>query len=123
MYIVQQLCMPQSSTDELLAKWERQLRKGVLHLLVLSLLDREETYGYKLIAGLSKQLGAEMAEGTIYPLLSRLQTDELISADWRIMDSGPARKYYRITNAGRELLAAMRNHWSNVNDSVERMKP
>ena len=47
--------MPESSTEELLARWERQLRKGLLHLLVLSVLNQGETYGYKLIASLSKQ--------------------------------------------------------------------
>lgn len=114
--------MPVSSTDELLARWERQLRKGLLQLLVLAILDQGETYGYKLIASLGKQLGAEMAEGTIYPLLSRLQTEKLISAHWQIMESGPARKNYRITKTGQELLAAMQAHWSQVNDSVKRMQ-
>ena len=114
--------MAESRTEELLARWERQLRKGLLHLLVLAVLDQGETYGYKLIAGLSKHLGAEMAEGTIYPLLSRLQTEKLISAHWQIMESGPARQNYRMTDAGRELLSAMHTHWSQVNDGIERMK-
>ena len=114
--------MSESSTDELLARWERQLRKGLLQLLVLAILDKGETYGYKLIARLSAQLGAEMAEGTIYPLLSRLQTEKLISAHWQIMESGPARKNYRITRSGQELLAAMQAHWSQVNDGVERIQ-
>jgi len=114
--------MPESSTEELLARWERQLRKGLLHLLVLSVLKQGETYGYKLIASLSKQLGSEMAEGTIYPLLSRLQTEKLISAHWQIQESGPARKYYRITDSGRNLHKAMQAHWSEVNTGIERMK-
>ena len=114
--------MPESSTEELLSRWERQLRKGLLHLLVLAVLDKGETYGYKLIAGLSKHLGAEMAEGTIYPLLSRLQTEKLITAHWQIMESGPARKNYRITEAGRNLLNAMQAHWSQVNEGIEMMK-
>ncbi len=114
--------MPETNTEELLIRWERQLRKGLLHLLVLAVLDKGESYGYKLIASLSKQLGAEMAEGTIYPLLSRLQTEKLISAHWKIMESGPARKYYQITDSGRGLLAAMQAHWSYVNTGIERMQ-
>ena len=114
--------MHESSTDELLARWQRQLRKGLLQLLVLAVLDQGETYGYKLIAGLSKQLGADMAEGTIYPLLSRLQTEKLISAHWQIMESGPARKNYRITAAGKQLLSAMQSHWLQVNKGIEKMK-
>ena len=111
--------MPVSSTEDLLARWERQLRKGLLQFLVLAILNKGETYGYKLIASLSKQLGAEMAEGTIYPLLSRLQTEKLISAHWQIMESGPARKNYRITQSGQDLLAAMQAHWSQVNDGIK----
>ncbi len=113
--------MSVSTTEELLAKWERQLRKGLLHLLVLAVLDKGETYGYELISKLGKQLGADMAEGTIYPLLSRLQSEKLISAEWQIMESGPARKYYHITDAGRDLLNQMLSHWAHVNDGIERM--
>ena len=113
--------MSVTSNDELLARWERQLRKGLLQFLVLAILNKGETYGYKLSASLSKQLGAEMAEGTIYPLLSRLQTEKLIIAHWQIMESGPARKNYRITKTGQDLLAAMQTHWSLVNDSIRRM--
>lgn len=110
--------MSQDAVDTSLSKWELQLRKGLLTFVVLRELKREQHYGYSLIAALSKVLQAEMAEGTIYPLLSRLQRDGMIDAYWQIQPSGPARKYYRITEAGMRLLSAMQAHWDHVNQRL-----
>jgi PadR family transcriptional regulator PadR len=101
-----------------LEKWQLQLRKGVLIYMVLSLLNRQEMYGYALITALSKKMSANMAEGTIYPLLNRMVRNNNISFDWRIMETGPARKYYQITDSGKELLAGMHNHWHSINESL-----
>ena len=65
------------STEELLTRWERQLRKGLLHLLVLEVLNKDESYGYKLIASLSKLLDADMAE--VAAELTALQTKEQLN--------------------------------------------
>lgn len=113
--------MPEMPTEALLNRWERQLRKGLLNYLVLAILNKGESYGYELIARLSKQLNDEMAEGTIYPLLSRLQADNLITSKWKIMESGPARKYYTISGSGKKLLKAMDQHWSAINKGIEGM--
>jgi len=99
-------------------KWEQQLRKGLLSFLVLGELSRERHYGYSLIAALRESLEANMAEGTIYPLLSRLQRDQLIRAEWEIQPTGPARKYYQITSEGRRLLGQMQAHWRHVNQRL-----
>jgi len=106
------------SVNESLGKWELQLRKGLLTFAVLRELSREQHYGYSLIAALSKVLQADMAEGTIYPLLSRLQRDGMIDSHWQIQPSGPARKYYRITDDGTVLLARMQAHWLHVNQRL-----
>ena len=93
-----------------LDKWQLQLRKGALVYMVLSLLNKHEMYGYALISSLSEKMSANMAEGTIYPLLNRMVRNGNISFDWRIMETGPARKYYQITDSGKELLAGMHEH-------------
>ncbi len=108
----------ESITDDF-RKWEQQLRKGLLTFLVLGQLARQEHYGYSLIAALAKTLQADMAEGTIYPLLSRLERDKMIESEWQIQPSGPARKYYRITDLGTALLRAMNEHWRHVNQRIE----
>jgi PadR family transcriptional regulator PadR len=105
-----------------LDKWQLQLRKGVLVYMVLSLLNRQEMYGYALISSLSVKMSANMAEGTIYPLLNRMVRNGNISFDWRIMETGPARKYYQITNSGKELLTSMHAHWRGINDTIQGLR-
>jgi PadR family transcriptional regulator PadR len=105
-----------------LDKWQLQLRKGVLVYMVLGLLNKEEMYGYSLISALSKKMSANMAEGTIYPLLNRMVRGGNVRFDWRIMESGPARKYYQITDSGKQFLAGMQSHWQGINDTLQGMK-
>ena len=111
--------MTKKELNEQLNKWQLQLRKGVLIYMVLALLNKEEMYGYALISSLSEKMAANMAEGTIYPLLNRMVRSELISFDWRIMESGPARKYYQISDSGRQLLKGMHEHWRSVDTSLK----
>ncbi len=103
--------MQNDDLDLQLEKWQLQLRKGVLLYMVLSLLNKGELYGYALISSLSKKMEADMAEGTIYPLLNRMVRNQTINFEWRIMESGPARKYYQITEQGQQLLSKMHQHW------------
>jgi PadR family transcriptional regulator PadR len=100
-------------------KWQLQLRKGVLIYMVLVLLDIDEMYGYALISSLAKKLETDMAEGTIYPLLNRMVRRGIVTFDWRIMESGPARKYYQISDSGRELLSRMHDYWQSVDLSLQ----
>jgi PadR family transcriptional regulator PadR len=100
-------------------KWQLQLRKGVLIYMVLVLLDQGEMYGYALISALAKKLETDMAEGTIYPILNRMVRRGIVTFDWRIMESGPARKYYQISDSGRELLSRMHDHWKSVDTSLQ----
>lgn len=100
-------------------KWQLQLRKGVLLYMVLALLEQNEMYGYALISSLSRKLAADMAEGTIYPLLNRMVRSEIVTFDWRIMESGPARKYYQISDSGRKLLQRMHEHWQSVSFGLQ----
>ena len=111
--------MQNDDLNEQFEKWQLQLRKGVLIYMVLALLKQEERYGYALISALSKKLGADMAEGTIYPLLNRMVRSGIVTFDWRIMESGPARKYYQISKSGRQLLKRMRDHWQSVSTGLQ----
>ena len=105
--------------EAFLERWQLQLRKGLLVYLALAVLSKGESYGYRLIASLGEHLGSDMAEGTIYPLLSRLQREELIESRWQIMESGPARKYYCIRPEGREVLTAMGDKWKQIHQLLE----
>ena len=86
---------------------EIQLKKGVLGLCVLALLNRADSYAYEIASRLSDAIG--MGEGTIYPLMRRMQSDGQVETYLVESSSGPSRKYYRLTEAGRAALAALGN--------------
>lgn len=90
--------------------WTVQVRKGLLELCILNALEKEERYGYELVKTLVAIPGLGVTEGTIYPLLSRLRVAGLIRARLEESASGPARKYYALTDEGRTLLAPMKQY-------------
>ena len=101
--------------DALLA----QMRKGTLQYCVLALLADEERYGFDLVRSLAETDGMVTSEGTIYPLLSRLRRDGLVETTWRESTSGPPRRYYRLTAAGRAALDAFKAEWGRFRDAVD----
>jgi len=93
-----------------------QLKKGVLELCVLALLSRGDAYGYEIASRLVK--GIEMGEGTIYPLMRRMQADSLVDTYLVESASGPSRKYYRLTAAGAARFAAQKTEWTAFSGAV-----
>jgi len=104
-----------ATQDALLA----QMRRGTLQYCVLSLLADEERYGFDLVRGLAEMDGMVTSEGTIYPLLSRLRRDGLVESNWQESSSGPPRRYYKLTSAGRSALDAFRIEWRRFRDAVD----
>ena len=80
-----------------------QLRKGILELAVMGVLYHERHYGYSLVRVLTETGSIELKEGTIYPILARLDRDGLVRSEWVESDQGPPRKYYALTLSGRKL--------------------
>ena len=107
--------MVSGKQDALLA----QMRKGTLQYCVLALLADEERYGFDLVRSLAETDGMVTSEGTIYPLLSRLRRDGLVETTWRESTSGPPRRYYRLTKAGRAALDAFQGEWGRFRDAVD----
>lgn len=87
-----------------------QLKKGVMEIVVLSMLQRKDFYGYELVTEISKYI--EMSEGTIYPLLNRFKKDGLVDTYLAESHNGPPRKYYRITDAGRAEFQESVKEWT-----------
>ena len=112
---------PSSSVEDigLAESIQTQLRKGVLELCVLTLLSRADNYGYEIATRLMREVG--MGEGTIYPLMRRMQDDGLVSTYLVEAPGGPPRKYYRMTETGRATLKAQREEWKSFIASVEKM--
>jgi PadR family transcriptional regulator PadR len=83
-----------------------QLRRGTLEYCVLALLRDGRRYGFELVRTLSAADGLLVSEGTIYPLLSRLRRDQLVTTSWQESETGPPRRYYQITAVGQRALAS-----------------
>jgi len=98
-----------------------QLRRGALEYCVLALLRGGERYGFELVRTLGEVDGMVTSEGTIYPLLSRLRRDGVVETTWRESESGPPRRYYRLTNAGRRALADFSDEWTRFRDAVDQL--
>ena len=96
-----------------------QLKKGVMEIVVLSMLQRKDFYGYELVTEISKYI--EMSEGTIYPLLNRFKKDGLVDTYLAESHNGPPRKYYRITDAGRAEFQESVKEWTEFNKAVRRL--
>ena len=90
--------------------WTVQVRKGVLDLCVLSALLDQERYGYDLVKALAAVPGLGVTEGTLYPLLSRLRVQGLVTTRLEESTEGPARKYYALTEEGRQVLIQMETY-------------
>lgn len=98
-------------TDTIQTNYIQELRRGVLTLAVLAELQ-DEQYGYSILKLLSDQ-GLEIDQGTLYPLLRRLESQGLLVSDWQIAEARP-RRYYRISPAGQTALQAMRQEWQRL---------
>lgn len=94
-----------------------QFKKGVLEICVLALISKKDMYGYEIVQNISKVI--EVNEGTIYPLLRRLTKEGYF--DTYILESseGPARKYYKITELGKENLINLIEEWKNFTNAVD----
>src|SRR5215831_18235608 len=84
-----------------------QLRKGILELAVMGVLYHKRHYGYSLIRVLAENASISLKEGTIYPILARLDRDGLVRSEWVESDQGPPRKYYSLSPAGRRLFSEL----------------
>ena len=99
----------------------KELMKGSIPMLLLSLLSRGDMYGYQMIQQMkliSKDT-FELKEGTIYPILHSLENDGAVEAYWQDSADGRRRKYYRITEDGRQLLNDKRREWTLYSEAME----
>jgi PadR family transcriptional regulator, regulatory protein PadR len=94
-----------------------QLKKGALDLCVLALLSRGDSYAYEIASRLSDAIG--MGEGTIYPLMRRMQSDGLVETYLVESTAGPSRKYYRLTPAGKASFETQKDAWRSFAGAVQ----
>lgn len=100
---------------------DTQLKKGALEICVLSILNNREYYGYELISELSKHI--KISEGTVYPILRKLSLENYLESYLMESSDGPVRKYYRITDNGKQRLKELYEEWikfcENINSIID----
>ena len=102
------------------AMFERsQLNKGTLEGCILKIISRQPSYGYAIAAALRQAVFADVNEGTLYPLLLRLERKGLLRAEYRASPSGPSRKYYSLTGEGTQYLTEFEQAWRLTASAVE----
>ena len=94
-----------------------QMRKGMLEYCIMLLLHKEPSYASDIIQKL-KEAQLIVVEGTLYPLLTRLKNDDLLSYEWVESTQGPPRKYYKLTEQGEVFLGELEISWKELNETV-----
>tara|TARA_B100000767_G_C19774829_1_gene541971 strand:+ start:3728 stop:4057 length:330 start_codon:yes stop_codon:yes gene_type:complete len=94
-----------------------QMRKGILEFCILKILSTRDKYAFEIIETLKKSK-LLVVEGTLYPLLTRLKNGGFLEYRWEESSSGPPRKYYSITEEGKQFLKELHSSWSDLNKAV-----
>lgn len=104
--------------DKRIENTKAQMRKGILEFCTLLAISREPLYAADILAAL-KRADLLVVEGTLYPLLSRLKRDNLVTYEWRESAEGPPRKYYSLTAKGTETTAVLSESWKTLAHSID----
>ena len=97
-----------------------QLRRGLLEFAVLKIISSKQVYAADILSALSTTDFAT-GEGTLYPLVSRLRREGLIDYQWIESETGPPRKYFGLTEAGKAQLADLQNYWSRIEQTIQNL--
>lgn len=100
---------------------DTQFKKGILDGCVLKIISEQETYGYEIINILEKYGFGSLSEGTIYPILKRLQNRGFVTSEFKKSSLGPKRKYYSITNEGKEQFDEFVGMWNDISSNVNQL--
>jgi PadR family transcriptional regulator PadR len=114
---------PESGRGDERRSIERELRRGSLELIVLHLLAPGEAYGYEIVSKLTEQTNGslEVTDGTLYPVLYRLERAGYVAVRWETPERGVPRKYYQLTDEGRDELTRLRDEWTTFAKAMTRL--
>ncbi|WP_141430529.1 PadR family transcriptional regulator [Bacillus sp. 03113] len=103
--------------------FNRELVKGSTSLILLQLLAEKDMYGYEIVKEMERRSDyiLQVKEGTLYPALHKLEKQQYIEPYWREPDKGPARKYYRITDSGKEILQKKTSEWQSFVQVIDKV--
>ena len=104
----------------MLSNIKSQMRKGLLEYCILSIINRDEAYASDILETL-KDAQLVVVEGTVYPLLTRMKNEGLLSYRWQESTEGPPRKYYALTDEGRNLLSQLDEEWQSICQAINQI--
>ncbi|HEX6134798.1 MAG TPA: PadR family transcriptional regulator [Longimicrobiales bacterium] len=102
--------------------WQTQARKGLLELAILNALGQGRMYGYEIAKTLRRIPALVVVEGTIYPIMSRLEKEGLLTSTLEASPEGPARKYYRLSREGVAVLKRINSLWDELSSGVAALR-
>jgi PadR family transcriptional regulator, regulatory protein PadR len=117
-YIALQGMLQTNGNGDRSQNWEAQLRKGCLEMAILASLWPSRLYGLEVLRALSEESHLDVAEGTLYPILSRLKAEGLLQSEWVEAEAGHPRKYYWLTPAGRRRAREMASAWNEFSANL-----
>ena len=102
-------------------RWNKEVKRGAVTLAILALLEKEHAYGYEIVKRLNEMRLdlLSLEQGTVYPLLRRLEKRGLLKSEWDYSDKTKPKKYYQISEEGRIALTAMSRAWSSLSDEMD----
>lgn len=114
---------PPPDRDDQRRSIERELKRGSLELIVLHLLSPGEAYGYEIVSKLTAETNGalEVTDGTLYPVLYRLERAGFVAVRWETPERGVPRKYYALTGKGREELLRLTDEWTTFAKAMARL--
>jgi PadR family transcriptional regulator, regulatory protein PadR len=103
--------------------FDRELKRGTLEMILLKLLLERQMYGYELVSTLEKRAGPsfKIKEGTLYPVLYRLENAGFVETRWETLDRGVPRKYYTITRSGERQFEKLKIEWENFSKTINEL--
>ena len=104
-----------------MSAWVAQLRRGLVELCVLAILNAGEAYGYEIVDKLNDEANLDVSESTVYPILARLHRDKQLAQRKVASSTGPPRRYFQLTEAGRRRFEEMTKEWESLNASVRQL--
>ena len=104
----------------MISSLKSQMRKGLLEYCILSIINRHEAYASDILDTL-KQAQLLVVEGTLYPLLTRMKNEGLLAYRWQESTGGPPRKYYSLSDAGKQLLHQLDDEWQTICQAINQV--
>jgi PadR family transcriptional regulator PadR len=103
-------------------RWSTEVKRGAASLAILAVLEGQTAYGYDIVKQLSERVSfLQLEQGTVYPLLRRLEQRELLTSTWNYDDPTKPKKYYGLTNEGRKALEMMMRTWGTLSNEMKQL--